>query len=187
MRIIIGITGASGSIYGIRLIEVLKKQNQCELHAVVTKSGWQVLQYECGITREILKEKVDLLHDVDNIGASIASGSFKNDAMIIVPCSMKTLASIAHGISDNLLSRAADVTLKEGRPLVIVPRETPLNAIHLENMLKLARLGVKVIPACPGFYHNPQNIQDIIDMLVGKICDSIHVEHTLFERWQGNI
>ncbi|WP_110953079.1 UbiX family flavin prenyltransferase [Anaerosinus massiliensis] len=187
MRVIVGITGASGSIYGIRLIEVLKKINACEVHAVVTKSGWQVLNYECGITREKLKEKVDLLHDIDHIGASIASGSFKNDAMIIAPCSMKTLASIAHGISDNLLTRAADVTLKEGRTLVLVPRETPLNAIHLENMLKLATLGVKIIPACPAFYHKPQNLQDIVDMLIGKICDNIHIDHNLFKRWQGDL
>ena len=105
--------------------------------------------------------------------------------MVIVPCSMKTLGSIAHGIADNLLTRAADVTLKESRPLIIVPRETPVNAIHLENMLKLSRLGVRIIPACPGFYHRPQTLDDIIDMLVGKICDSMGIEHTLFERWTG--
>ena len=185
MRIIVGITGASGSIYGIRLIEVLKKSN-CEVHAVVTKSGWKVLQYECGIDQDRMKTLVDQLYEVENIGAAIASGSFKNDAMVIVPCSMKSLGSIAAGISDNLLTRAADVTLKEGRQLVIVPRETPVHAIHLENMLKLARLGVKVIPASPGFYHRPKTMQDLIDMLVGKICDTLHVEHDLFERWQGD-
>ena len=184
MRVIVGITGASGSIYGVRLIEVLKETN-CEVHAVVTKSGWQVMEYECGISKVDFAKRVDALHDVDNIGASIASGSFKNDAMVIVPCSMKTLGSIAHGIADNLLTRAADVTLKESRPLIIVPRETPVNAIHLENMLKLSRLGVRIIPACPGFYHRPQTLEDIIDMLVGKICDSMGIEHTLFERWTG--
>jgi 4-hydroxy-3-polyprenylbenzoate decarboxylase len=184
MRVIVGITGASGSIYGVRLIEVLKEKN-CEVHAVVTKSGLQVMEYECGISKVDFAKKVDELHEVDNIGASIASGSFKNDAMVIVPCSMKTLGSIAHGIADNLLTRAADVTLKESRPLIIVPRETPVNAIHLENMLKLSRLGVRIIPACPGFYHRPQTLADIIDMLVGKICDSMGIEHTLFERWQG--
>ena len=184
MRVIVGITGASGSIYGVRLIEVLKETN-CEVHAVVTKSGWQVMEYECGISKVDFAKRVDALHDVDNIGAAIASGSFKNDAMVIVPCSMKTLGSIAHGIADNLLTRAADVTLKESRPLIIVPRETPVNAIHLENMLKLSRLGVRIIPACPGFYHRPQTIEDIIDMLVGKICDSMGIEHTLFERWTG--
>lgn len=185
MRIIVGITGASGSIYGIRLIEILK-ENHCEVHAVVTTSGWKVLEYECGLNKEDIRRKVDVLYEVDHIGASIASGSFKNDAMIVVPCSMKTLGSISHGIADNLLVRAADVTLKEGRPLLIIPRETPLNAIHLENMLKLAQLGVKIIPACPGFYHKPNNLQELVDMFVGKICDMLHLEHTLFKRWQGN-
>lgn len=186
MRVIVGITGASGSIYGLRLIEILKKRG-CIVHVVVTDSGWRVLNYECDMTKELLKNKVDMLHEVDNIGATIASGSFKNDVMIIVPCSMKTLACIANGISDNLLVRAADVTLKESRQLIIVPRETPFNAIHLENMLKLSRLGVKIIPACPGFYHRPQTLQEIIDMLVGKICDSIGIEHQLFKRWQGDL
>ncbi|MEG6584057.1 UbiX family flavin prenyltransferase [Dendrosporobacter sp. 1207_IL3150] len=185
MRIVIGITGASGSIYGIRLIEVLKAAG-CEIHAVVSESGWQVLEYECVINKEMLKMKVDYLHDVNNIGASIASGSFRTDAMVIVPCSMRTLGGIANGIADSLLTRAADVMLKEGRPLLLVPRETPLNAIHLENMLKLARIGVKIIPASPGFYHRPQNLESIVDMMVGKICDMLKIEHTLFERWQGN-
>lgn len=185
MRIIIGITGASGSVYALRLIEVLKNK-QYEVHAVVSHSGWEVLDYELGITKEILRQKVDVLHEVNNIGASIASGSFKNHAMIVVPCSMKTLACIANGISDNLLTRAADVTLKEGRPLIIVPRETPLNVIHLENMLRLAKAGAKIIPACPAFYHKPNTIEDLVDMLVGKICDSISIEHELFRRWEGN-
>lgn len=185
MRIIIGITGASGSVYALKLIDVLRKQ-RCEVHAVVSNSGWEVLDYEMNITREVLRQKVDVLHEVNNIGASIASGSFKNDAMIVVPCSMKTLACIANGISDNLLTRAADVILKEGRSLIIVPRETPINAIHLENMLKLAKLGVKILPACPAFYHKPDTIEDLVDMLVGKICDLISVEHDLFKRWEGN-
>ncbi len=185
MRIIVGITGASGSVYGLRLIEVLK-ENHCEVHAVVTESGWQVLAYEANLTKELLRDKVDVLHEVDNIGASIASGSFKNDVMVIVPCSMKTLACIANGFSDNLLTRAADVTLKEGRPLIIVPRETPLNAIHLENMLKLARLGVKIVPASPAFYHQPNSLAELVDMMVGKICDLIPLEHHLFKRWGGD-
>lgn len=185
MRIVIGITGASGSIYGIRLIEVLKAAG-CEIHAVVSESGWQVLEYECGLTKADIKDRVDYLHDVNNIGASIASGSFKTDAMVIVPCSMRTLGGIANGIADSLLLRAADVVLKEGRPLLLVPRETPLNAIHLENMLKLARIGVRIIPASPGFYHRPQNLEALIDMMVGKICDMLNIEHSLFARWQGN-
>ncbi len=184
MRIIVGITGASGAIYGLRLIEVLKEAG-CEIHAVVSEHGWQVLDYECGIGSQEIKEKVDFLYDIKNIGACIASGSFKTDAMVVVPCSMRTLSSISNGIADNLLSRAADVMLKEGRKLIIVPRETPLNAIHLANMLKLSQLGVKILPACPGFYHRPTALNQMVDMMVGKISDSIGIDHDLFPRWQG--
>jgi 4-hydroxy-3-polyprenylbenzoate decarboxylase len=184
MRIIVGITGASGAIYGLRLIEVLKEAG-CEIHAVVSEHGWQVLDYECGISPQEIKEKVDFLHDIKNIGACIASGSFKTDAMVVVPCSMRTLSSISNGIADNLLSRAADVMLKEGRKLIIVPRETPLNAIHLANMLKLSQLGVRILPASPGFYHRPSTLNQMIDMMVGKISDSIGIDHDLFPRWQG--
>ena len=185
MRIVVGITGASGSIYGLRLIEVLRKAGH-EVHVVVTSSGWQVLDYECGVSQADMRQRVDVLYDVENIGAAIASGSFQMDAMVVVPCSMKTVGSIAQGISDNLLTRAADVALKEGRPLILVPRETPMHAIHLENLLRLARTGARIMPACPGFYHRPQTLADIVDMMVGKICDLLGVGHQLFDRWQGN-
>lgn len=185
MRIVVGITGASGSIYGLRLIEVLRKAGH-EVHVVVTSSGWQVLDYECGVSQADMRQRVDVLYDVENIGAAIASGSFQMDAMVVVPCSMKTVGSIAQGISDNLLTRAADVALKEGRPLILVPRETPMHAIHLENLLRLARTGARIMPACPGFYHRPQTLADIVDMMVGKICDMLGVGHQLFDRWQGN-
>ncbi len=185
-KIVVGITGASGTVYGLRLIEVLRTAG-CQVHAVVTDSGWRVMEYECNVTRADFEKLVDKLYDQADVGASIASGSFYCDAMVVVPCSMKTAASIAHGISDNLLTRAADVMLKEGRSLIIVPRETPMHAIHLENLLTLAKLGVRVIPACPGFYHRPESLQDLIDMLVGKICDSLGVENSLFERWQGEM
>ena len=185
MRIVVGITGASGSIYGLRLIEVLRKAGH-EVHVVVTSSGWQVLDYECGVSQADMRQRVDVLYDVENIGAAIASGSFQMDAMVVVPCSMKTVGSIAQGISDNLLTRAADVALKEGRPLILVPRETPMHAIHLENLLRLARTGAQIMPACPGFYHRPQTLSDLVDMMVGKICDILGVGHQLFDRWQGN-
>ncbi len=157
----------------------------CEVHAVVTAPGWDVLAQECGVGREEAAKRCFRLYADDDIGAAPASGSFRADAMVVAPCSMKTLAAVACGLADNLLTRAADVTKKEGRPLLLVPREAPLSAIHLENMLKLARIGVRIIPACPGFYHNPQDIASLVDMLVGKICDSLGVEHDLFTRWTG--
>lgn len=183
MKIVIGITGASGSIYAIRLIEVLKLAGH-ELHVVLTDSGEKVIQYECGKTIDDLRQMSDVLYDIHDVGAAIASGSFKMDAMVVIPCSMKTAACIANGISDNLLTRAADVTLKEFRTLIVVPRETPMHAVHLENLLKLSRLGARIIPACPGFYHKPESLDDLVDMMVGKVCDSLGVEHELFKRWQ---
>ena len=182
MKIVVGITGASGSIYGLRLIEVLRAAGH-EVHAVVTNSGWQVLEYECGVSREKLRQRVNVLYDVENIGAAIASGSFRMDAMAVVPCSMKTVGSIAQGISDNLLTRAADVALKEGRPLILVPRETPMHAIHLENMLKLTQLGATIIPASPGFYHKPQSIDDLVNFMVGRILDHLQIRQTIVPRW----
>ena len=183
MKIVIGITGASGSIYAIRLIEVLKLAGH-ELHVVLTDSGEKVIQYECGKTIDDLRQMSDVLYDIHDVGAAIASGSFKMDAMVVIPCSMKTAACIANGISDNLLTRAADVTLKEFRTLIVVPRETPMHAVHLENLLKLSRLGARIIPACPGFYHKPESLDDLVDMMVGKVCDSLGIEHELFKRWQ---
>ena len=184
MKIVVGMTGASGSIYAVRLLQVLREAG-CKIHFVASESGWQVIEYECGLTQADIEKQVTRVYDVNQIGSAIASGSFRMDAMVIVPCSMRTLGGIANGVADNLLMRAADVAMKEGRPLYIVPRETPLSAIHLENMLKLARLGVRIIPAMPGFYHRPKDMDELINMMVGKICDQIGVEHTLFERWQG--
>ncbi|MBD3918794.1 UbiX family flavin prenyltransferase [Paenibacillus sp. PR3] len=195
-RWVVGITGASGSIYGIRLIEVLLREG-AEVHVVVTDAGWRVLKEELGwdVTRRqaALDERFSQVegggrltfHPNADIGASIASGSFRVDGMIIMPCSMGTLASIAHGISDDLMTRAADVMMKEGRQLIIVPRETPLHAIHLENMLTLARMGVKLVPAMPAFYFGPQSIDDLVDFLVGKVLDIMAIEHRLFKRWGG--
>lgn len=184
MRIITGITGASGAVYGVRLLETLRDAG-CELHVVITGQGWQVLEHECGVGRERIAGLAHRLYDVGDIGAAIASGSFRADAMVIVPCSMRTLGAVANGISDNLLTRAADVTIKENRLLVIVPRETPLSAIHLANLLRLSQAGAKIMPACPGFYHQPADLPALVDMMVGKICDMLKVEHSLFRRWTG--
>ncbi|MBR2142738.1 UbiX family flavin prenyltransferase [Anaerovibrio sp.] len=186
MKIIVGITGASGSVYGLRLIEVLKAAGH-EIHVVITDSGRQVVAYECPDIYEKILNKVDMLHDVHNIGALIASGSFRADAMVVVPASMKTVACIASGVTDNLLTRAADVMLKEGRQLILVPRETPVHEGHLENMLKAARIGAVIIPASPGFYHRPTSIAEMVDMLVGKICDRMGIDNELFPRWDGKL
>ncbi|CAM4221696.1 UbiX family flavin prenyltransferase [Paenibacillus tarimensis] len=191
---VVGITGASGSVYGIRLTEVLLAGG-VQVHLVITEAGWRVLKEEAGWTASKRQEALEThfgpylaegalrYHPVADIGASIASGSFRMDGMIIIPCSMGTLASIAHGTSDNLMTRAADVMLKEGRKLLLVPRETPLHAIHLENMLKLARLGVRIIPAMPAFYYRPQTMRDMIEFMVGKVLDNMPFEHDLYRRW----
>lgn len=191
-RLVVGITGASGSIYGIRLIETLLDLDY-EVHLVISNAGWRVLKeeldWEVTNRERILDEKFGgrfgslIYHPVSDIGASIASGSFLADGMIVMPCSMGTLSSIAQGASDNLMARAADVMMKEGRPLILVPRETPLHAIHLENMLKLSRLGVRMIPAMPAFYYKPQTMDDLIMFLVGKVLDSLRIPHQLFRRW----
>lgn len=188
-KIVVGITGASGSIYAIRLIEELLKR-EIFVHIICTENGKSVMKYETSIdidewTRD-LKEKYSTLklEDINNLFSGVASGSFKFDAMIILPCSMGTLAEISSGLAKNLLCRAADVALKENRKLIIVPRETPLNAIHLENMLKLSRLGVSILPAMPGFYHNPQSMEDLINFVVGKILDSLSIENSLFKKWE---
>ncbi|MHA0855458.1 UbiX family flavin prenyltransferase [Paenibacillus sp. CMAA1364] len=193
-RWIVGITGASGCIYGIRLIEILL-DSQVDVHIVISNAGWRVLHEELGwsiVDREaILKEKFDsyegsyIYHPIGDIGASIASGSFQVKGMTIIPCSMGTLSAVANGSSDNLIARAADVMLKEGRPLILVPRETPLHAIHLENMLKLSRLGVRMIPAMPAFYFHPETMDDLIHFVVGKVLDSMQIHHQLFKRWEG--
>ncbi len=189
---VVGITGASGAIYGVKLIETLLGLG-ITVHLVISNAGWRVIKEELGwITTDrdaVLRDHFSgfpgryIYHPVGDIGASIASGSFLVEAMVIMPCSMGTLSSIANGSSDNLMTRAADVMLKEARPLVLVPRETPLHAIHLENMTKLARLGVRMIPAMPAFYFGPQSIDDLVAFLVGKVLDNLKIEHALFTRW----
>lgn len=190
----IGISGASGSIYGTRLIAYLLERGY-NIHLVISDAGWRVLQHELGwnaahrtaALQQAFPQMESRLHyyPLQDVGASIASGSFRTEGMAIVPCSMGTLAGIAHGTSDNLMKRAADVMLKEQRKLVLVPRETPLHAIHLENMLKLARLGAAIVPAMPAFYHKPEDIHHAVDFVVGKVLDIMDIEHHLFQRW-GN-
>ncbi|GAB6168129.1 UbiX family flavin prenyltransferase [Clostridium carnis] len=188
-KIVVGITGASGSIYAKRLIEELVLAG-IQTNIVSTDTGKQVFNYELGLDLETwissLKEKFNnvKLENNKNLFSGVASGSNKYDAVIIAPCSMGTLAEIANGLSKNLLCRAADVALKEGRNLVIVPRETPFNTIHLENMLKLSKVGATIIPAMPGFYHHPETMEDLVNFVVGKILDYLNIENKLFEKWE---
>lgn len=186
MKVVVGVSGGSGAIYGVALLKVLKELG-VETHLVVSTLGEHVVEHECGIKLDELKKLATHYHDNKNLAAPIASGSFKTDAMVIVPCSMKTVSSVAYGLSDNLLTRAADVIIKENRKLVVVPRETPLSTIHLENMLKLSKLGVTVLPPSPGFYSQPESIGDIVALIVGRILDQLGIEHNLLKRWGEDV
>lgn len=182
MRLIVAITGASGAIYGKRLLEVLHRK-KIETHLIISRAAEKVIEHELGLSKESLEKLVAHPHDIDDFDAPIISGSYKTDAMIIIPCSMKTLAGVTQGYSDNLILRAADVIMKEGRKLILVPRETPFNAIHLRNMLELAKQGIIIVPAMPAYYHKPKNIRNIVDYVVGKALDCLGIDHALFERW----
>lgn len=183
-RYVVGMTGASGVIYGIRLLEVMKK-SKIETHLIMTPAAKITIAAETDYTVQFVERLATKSHRYNDIAASISSGSFKTDGMVVVPCSMHALGAMASGVSDNLLIRAADVTLKERRLLVVVPRETPLSLIHIENMQRLARAGACVLPATPGFYQRPRNVAEIVDHLVGKILDVLGVENALFKRWTG--
>jgi flavin prenyltransferase len=182
MRVVVGISGGSGSIYGVALLKVLQELG-VETHLVVSTLGEFVTGLECDVHLDELKSLATHYHENKDLTAPIASGSFLTDAMVIVPCSMKTVAAVANGLSDNLLTRAADVTIKENRKLIVVPRETPLSSIHLENMLKLSRTGVTVMPAAPEFYSHPQSIGDMVTSIVARILDQLKIEHNLIQRW----
>jgi 4-hydroxy-3-polyprenylbenzoate decarboxylase len=182
MRLIVAITGASGVIYGMRLLKVLQEKN-VETHLIISKAAEKVVEHELEKAKEDIEKLATHTYNVDDWGAPVVSGSFKTDGMIIIPCSMKTLAGVAHGYSDNLVLRAADVTLKEKRTLVLVPRETPLNVVHLHNMLVLAKQGVTILPAMPAYYHKPKHIDDLVDFVVGKVLDLLGINHALYKRW----
>jgi len=182
MRLIVGISGASGVIYGVRVLEILKKKS-IETHLVITPLAEEILKQETSLKKQELIKIANYHYNINDLAAPIASGSFLTQGMIIIPCSMKTLAGIACGYSDNLLLRAADVTLKERRPLIVVPRETPLRKIHLENMLKLSNEGAFILPAMPGFYYNPKTLDDIVNHIVGKVLDILGIDNNLYRRW----
>lgn len=179
-RIIVGITGASGSIYAVRLLEELSKRKY-DIHAVFSRTGTEVMRFECNADQKRFPDVK--WHEHDNMFSEIASGCSAAETMIVVPCSVNTLSCIAHGISGNLLQRAAAVTLKERRHLILVPRETPVDSIALESMLTLSKIGVTILPASPGFYHHPKTIDDLIDHVVGKILNIANIPNELCRSW----
>lgn len=182
MKLIVGITGSTGVIYGIRLLEVLKKLN-VETHLIMSEWATKCIAMETSYTPEQVKSLADAFSDEHNMAASVSSGTHKVNGMIVAPCSMKTLSSIANGYDETLVARAAGVTIKEGRKLVLMVRETPLSAINLENMLKLARLGIVILPPVTEFYTKPKSIDDIVNHGVGKCLDQFDLEHNLYPRW----
>ncbi|CAM3955327.1 UbiX family flavin prenyltransferase [Alkalicoccus chagannorensis] len=182
-RLIIGISGSTGPIYGIRLLEVLQQMPDIETHLILSTWGEKTIQIETDYRVEDVKNMADYLHPAQNMAAAVSSGSFKTDGMIIAPCSMKTLSAMAHGYTDNLISRAADVVLKEKRRLLIMPREAPLHDIHLENMLKLSRMGAVIMPPMPAFYQKPTSIMDIVDHTTARALDQFDIDHQLSSRW----
>ncbi|GFK94603.1 Flavin prenyltransferase UbiX [Fundidesulfovibrio magnetotacticus] len=184
-RLVVGISGASGVLYGVRLLEALRTVPDVETHLVVSKGAELTLRLETDRSLQSVQALAHVVHDNANLAASISSGSFPALGMAVVPCSMKSLAQIALSLNDNLLTRAADVTLKERRKLVIVPRETPLHLGHLRHMTALAETGAVILPPAPSFYHGPQTIMDIVDQTVGKVLDQFGLEHDLFRRWSG--
>ena len=183
-RLIVGITGATGAIYGVRLLDALK-QAEVETHLVLSNWGARTIEHETGMTLPDLQARVAVVHGTGNMAATISSGSFHTDGMIIAPCSMRTVAAIAHGNGDHLVHRAADVILKERRRLVLVARETPLSEIHLENLLKLARIGVTILPPMPAFYNKPETLDDIVNHTVARVLDQFGIDAAFARRWDG--
>lgn len=185
-RLIIGISGASGTIYGVRLLEVLKEIEGVETHLILSRGAKVAMSHETSIKSETVESLADHVHSPENLAATVSSGSFLMEGMIVAPCSMKTLSMISLSINDNLLIRAADVTLKERRKLLLIPRETPLHLGHLRSMIQITEMGGIIMPPVPSFYHNPKTIDDIINQTVGKALDQFGIQHQLFDRWKGD-
>jgi 4-hydroxy-3-polyprenylbenzoate decarboxylase len=183
-RLIIGITGASGAVYGVRLLERARALG-VETHLVATPAGILNVHHELGLDRNALEALASHAHAPGDVGACIASGSFMTDAMVIAPCSMKTLAAVAHGMGDNLLTRAADVTLKERRRLILMVRETPFNLAHLRNMTAVTEMGGVIFPPLPAFYHRPQSIDELVNETVERVLAMLHIEQARPQQWQG--
>jgi flavin prenyltransferase len=185
MVIVIGITGASGVIYGIRLLEVLSTSKEVETHLIISKAGEDIIKHETDWELEKVRALAHACYDINDIGSRLSSGSFKRDGMIIAPCSMKTLSALANSYADNLIARSADITLKERKRLVLLVREAPLHLGHLRNMVKVTEIGAIVFPPVPAFYHKPRTIQDLVDSTVGRVLDIFDIKHNLSPRWKG--
>ncbi len=184
-RLVVAITGATGAVYGVRLLQALGATPGIETHLIISDAANLTLHQEVGLQRREVEAMAHVVHRNRDIGAAIASGSFQSDGMIIAPCSMKTLASVAHGLSDNLIARAADVVLKERRRLVMMVRETPFNLAHLRNMTQVTEMGAIVFPPLPSFYHKPTSIEEMVDHTVGRVIDLFGIAHALAPRWAG--
>ncbi len=183
-RIIVGISGASGVTYGVRLLEILNRMNDVEVHLIISETAEKIIYHEMGIDDiDKVKSLADISYNINDMAAKVSSGSFKTDGMIIAPCSIKTLSGIANSFNVNLLIRAADVCLKERRKVVLIVRETPLNLSHIELMEKVTKNGGIILPPVPSFYHKPETIEDIINQTLGKALDQFDIEHDLFRRW----
>lgn len=185
-RLVISMTGATGAIYGVRMLQILQQQDDWETHLVISGAGLVNLKYELDMSRKDLYALADVTHGIDDIASSIASGSFKTEGVVVAPCSMKTLAAIAHGFGDNLISRSADVALKERRRVVIMPRETPLNLAHIRNMASVTEMGGIIFPPMPAFYNKSNSIAAMVDEGVGRVLDlfGVNVEG-LYTHWEG--
>ena len=184
-RLVIAMTGATGAIYGVRILQILQQQEDWETHLVISAAGSVNLKFELDMERSALYELADVTHGINDIASCIASGSFKTEGVIVAPCSMKTLAAIAHGFGDNLISRSADVALKERRRVVIMPRETPLNLAHIRNMAAATEMGAIIYPPMPAFYNKSDSVRSMVDEGVGRILDMYGIDTGLFKEWKG--
>jgi len=184
-RIVVGLSGASGAIYGVRLLETLSSIEGIETHLILSRAARIIIEHETSVKPEAVEDLADVVHSPENLAACVSSGSFKTQGMIVAPCSMKSLSMIANSIDDNLLIRAADVTLKERRKLVLIVRETPLHLGHLRQMTAVTEMGAIILPPVPSFYHKPKTIEDIVDQTIGKALDQLDIDHHLFQRWAG--
>ena len=184
-RLVVAITGASGALYGVRMLETLRSIGGIETHLMISEAGVLSMHHELDMKRKDVEALADAVHNVRDVGACVASGSFQSEGMIIAPCSMKTLGSVAHGLCDNLITRAADVMLKERRRLVLMVRETPFNLAHLRNMTAVTEMGGIIFPPLPALYQRPQTVSEMVDHTVGRVLDLLSVEQTLAPEWTG--